>query len=768
MSSGESRRPLPRGNTMKYKWTNMKTQMYRVGLAVVAVLSLATVVSAEEPPKITHDWPGYTGPDGTYADQSKVPILDDLSRAKLLWISEHEDMGYGKTSSKRGHAYGGKSHPSGSVCPIVAGGLVIAGYFNPQNNVVADDVILAVDAATGKTKWKQVFPGKGYNLTASKHVQYGPTLTAADGKVFHLGSGGRIYCVELATGKPLWESDLGDYPETFKTAAEKIPVTDNITEGVGSLGGRPLYLPLIVIDGVLMVPCQTGLFAYDTATGKELWKQSGEKKTPSPAKINDVTYALCSGGDANVRLVEPRTGKVLWTENIGASLATSDTISYIVADGRLFIPYNKEVKGPEFLSVFTLSETGAKLLWQSQDKGVGDYFSYRDGVIYTCTPEPWSLKSYRAEDGTRLSNPGIALWGAHFQLWGDRLIAVGDDCHESIGHYCTYQSITPGTSNWKFSGQPLMPRSIRQYVGVGGYQECWMRPAFADGLIFTRSVNKENGKGAILCWDLRTRPNSKMVKFQMSGLLQGHPTAQNLVNVEAEVEAGNITHIFTMLQMRAPTASGFETVYVKGIPRVITPLVSGRWKGAVDVELLRDGETWQFDLDNSGATPSTYQRVISALAKPIDVEGIADAAEMAPDPKAKKPLPENAKQWIINLKQAACPETNGPLAKRRDMYIVLTRFANGEQEAFARARSLNISTHEVQVGSFAADDKTLTLKGTVLFHSDKYVNPSDQRGGTVALDVDVTLTGDGKNWKGTYKGQYGAAWTGSGTVSKQR
>lgn len=134
-----------------------------------------------DPPKVTHDWPGYNGPDGTYADQSKVPLLDDFSRAKLLWISEHDDLGYGKTSSSGGHIYGPKAKPSGSCDLVVSGGLVIAGYFSPKNNVVADDIVLAVDAATGKTEWKQVYAGQGYNRTARKHVQYAPTPTVADG-----------------------------------------------------------------------------------------------------------------------------------------------------------------------------------------------------------------------------------------------------------------------------------------------------------------------------------------------------------------------------------------------------------------------------------------------------------------------------------------------------------------------------------------------------------------------------------------------------------
>ena len=87
-------------------------------LLVAGCLALNPTLSAtaQEPPKITHDWPGYTGPEGTYADQSKVPLLDDFSRAKLLWISEHDGLGYGKTSSARRHAYGSKSKPGGSVC----------------------------------------------------------------------------------------------------------------------------------------------------------------------------------------------------------------------------------------------------------------------------------------------------------------------------------------------------------------------------------------------------------------------------------------------------------------------------------------------------------------------------------------------------------------------------------------------------------------------------------------------------------------------------
>lgn len=59
--------------------------------AVLVALGLALAAGAAEPPKvgatpqepakITHDWPCHTGPEGTFADPSKVPLWEDFIRA---------------------------------------------------------------------------------------------------------------------------------------------------------------------------------------------------------------------------------------------------------------------------------------------------------------------------------------------------------------------------------------------------------------------------------------------------------------------------------------------------------------------------------------------------------------------------------------------------------------------------------------------------------------------------------------------------------------
>ena len=733
-------------------------------LATALITVLAATGQAAEAPKITHDWPGYAGPGGTYADPSKVPILDDLSQAKLAWVSEHKDMGYGKTSSGGGHCYG-PSHSSGSCCTIVADGLVITGYFNPKNSVVADDVILALDAATGKARWKQVYAGKGYNRGARKHVQYGPTPAAADGKVFHLGSGGQIYCVELATGMPLWETSLGDYPERFRAAVAGVEVKQETKDGVSGNLRCSFAAPLTVIGGVLMVTADR-LYAYNTATGKELWRLDGATRVPSPARIDGTTYAFCVCADGKTRLVEPKSGRALWAERVSTPRHLVQP-SDLVADGRAFVACTvnedeaasgKRVQPKVVLAAFALSRTGAKLLWQSKDEMHFDgFYAYRDGLVYANMP-PHMIQVYKADDGALLSsydsNNTGSVWG-QFHLWGDRLVLIGDHCHESLSGVCTYRSLTPGYKDLKLSGQPLAPRAFGKYRGVCGYIECWMRPAFADGFLFTRAINKDNGHGAILCWDLRARPQSTWIKFRFQEPMAGFPKSENFADVEAEVEDGKVARMFLTLPLRT-SATGIKRMYARGTPREPLGLVSGRCNGDVTMEIDWDSEQWRVELDVTGATPAgRYQRTIPALAKPTAVEGGADARLEASS--------VNAKRWTINLAKAACPDPNASAASRRDVCITVDRTAAGELEASARAK-LNGSVHEVQLAKFESGEKTLNCRATILLHADKWVNPSVQRFGTVAMDVDITLASDGEHGKGTYTGKYGVAWTGGGTI----
>ncbi len=121
----------------------------------------------------------------------------------------------------------------------------------------ADDVIVCMDAVTGKTLWKTVFAEKGCYQQGHKIGPVNNTPCVGDGKVFAMGSLGRVYALDAQTGKPLWE----------------IPNITNVTltsaEGFGRFQGNwPVY-----VDGVVVIGNQVDtLHGYDAKTGAELWR----------------------------------------------------------------------------------------------------------------------------------------------------------------------------------------------------------------------------------------------------------------------------------------------------------------------------------------------------------------------------------------------------------------------------------------------------------------------------------------------------------------
>ena len=508
----------------------MKRHIFTLTGLLALVLAVPACFAGEGP-MLTHEWPAYTGPDGTFAVPDQTPILSELKKAKLLWVNEQEDLGYAKTvSSDRGWIPGTRSWPSGCGSLIVAGGQVIAGYFRPTALAVADDIVVAVDAATGKTRWKQVYAGKGLNRGAGKHPIYGAVPVASGGKVFHLGTAGLVYAVDLATGKPAWEADVGQFRQDLLAILKRTegkPDAERVAE-VGKWWPYAMRGQLQVVDGVLLVPFgpwaakdkhnppktpeenaarkQATLFAFDAATGKPLWNLADgvrDGNTACAVKLDGATYALTVARSGMLRLIAPRTGKVLWEEFLGVSHGMQP----VVADGRVFVMAAKEPKPGTlekevFLTAYTLSATGAKRVWQSAVPFDGNMYwpgmAYRAGVLYAGLKG--GVYTLEAATGKELGCLSGVPW--LFHLWGDRLVIPGDVAHESMNMRCTYTAVTPGVKDLKLAGEPFAFRSVPGYSGVCGYEVQMIHP-FVDGYLFTRAMDVKKGVGVIMCWDLR-------------------------------------------------------------------------------------------------------------------------------------------------------------------------------------------------------------------------------------------------------------------------
>jgi hypothetical protein len=387
--------------------------------------------------------------------------------------------------------------------------------------------------------------------------------------------------------------------------------------------------------------------------------------------------------------------------------------------------------------------------------------AYRDGVIYASAavyqPAGGKIMAYKAEDGKLLGMYDDREGDrGRFHVWGDRLVVIGDNHHESINAACYYWALTPGLKDLAKSGKPHLPRYRVGYRGVNGY-EVLMRDPFADGYQFTRAIDTAQGKGVIKCWDLRARADGASRKFRIDTPLRGLPKQVNFGAAEALLDDDKITQFI----YEFPVRTGNGEVKPGGQPQTVLlkePMVfaHGRGQGEVPVTVLGDNENWKFNIQADGAAVSgTYERRIAALKQTHTVEGSA---------AAKTELrPGDTRRWTIQLAQAITRDSGDAKGQKKDVSIVLDRFPDGQTQGWARA--LHGGMHELDVSRYEANDTKLVLTMTVLLHSDAYVSPTVERRGTVAMEVAVTLVPDGEAWKGTYAARHGVAWSCRGTLS---
>jgi outer membrane protein assembly factor BamB len=334
-------------------------------LTVLGVLASvhAAAVTPVEARKI--GWPQWMGPAGGGSSlDCGYDLVEDFTKARLLWKSEWLPDGRAADGSDRVQ----DNVSGGFASPVVADGRVYFFYYVPSGKVhdarmaakeyqygngvtkdkwliSADDIVICLDAATGKTLWKQVFADKGINWMAFN--KGGPHLTpaVADGKVFAIGTLGRVYALDAATGKPLWESNVGkrftemeqlkkDCLQTGKLLAFNRDCANHICAAGGAvLVNDNVHYKVIPPknpgkgDGwVFHYESDNGVAALDGETGKPLWNLPASLSgTPVRWYGEGKEYAIF-GNKEKVRCVEPRSGKVAWelaAFSTGASLAVT-------------------------------------------------------------------------------------------------------------------------------------------------------------------------------------------------------------------------------------------------------------------------------------------------------------------------------------------------------------------------------------------------------------------------------------------------------------
>jgi outer membrane protein assembly factor BamB len=262
----------------------------------------------------------------------------------------------------------------------------------PPTLKVADDVVLCIDLATGKTLWKFTAPGEATGRMASS------TPCVADGRVYALCSA-HFYAVDANTGKQVWSAPL-------------------VPKG-------PASSPMVV-DGVLVVNAGK-LAAFEAATGKPLWTQpkaGGGNSSPVAWRSGDKTVVIANGRGV-LAGVDLKSGKLLWTSPAGG-----DCTPAIVGDTLAAQSSNSKV------GIFAgkLSATGFTPSWtipydplrsQSSPLILGNHMYLMDDNFHFCFDLATGKELWKEKvAGSSISSPVYADGKAFLLVAGGSKIAM--------------------------------------------------------------------------------------------------------------------------------------------------------------------------------------------------------------------------------------------------------------------------------------------------------------------------------------------------------
>ena len=360
-------------------------------------------------------WPGWLGPNQNFsATATKSAVVNDMARARLIWKSEY--VGSPEMGSYRYGLCPGRLPAQGGASPVVAGGRVFQFRIVPTGEkyhrkhiestlqkdseaqikkvesygltvadlqktwpIDADEQVMAFDAATGRTLWKTTFPLAGLHLLDHKCALTNHTPYATADRVFAFGSLGVLRCLEAATGKVIWESNVPGYSETMA----KIKA-NALAEETGGYPSRSFCHALNFADDVVLAPTginACGLAAFNSATGKLLWSKSdrvlGNGCTPIVWRGGGKWFAIAAGtpnpnGKGVLTAFDLHTGEKAWaTDGLG-------TTEYQPAiDGDTMIVNADKVSKEKVadtlqtegrMAAYKLTPTGAERLWITPEK----------------------------------------------------------------------------------------------------------------------------------------------------------------------------------------------------------------------------------------------------------------------------------------------------------------------------------------------------------------------------------------------------------------
>lgn len=249
--------------------------MNRIISCLTLAVSCATAVAA--------DWPQWRGPD-------RDGICKEIG-LNLDWAKKKPPL-----------AWTFKDAGAGYSAPTIVGGILYC-----QGAADGDDFAFALEADTGKVKWKQKL-GKEFVQDRGNGPRGAVTV---DGDALYLiRGGGELHCLESKTGKERWQKSL----KTDLGGAIMSQWDWGFSES-----------PLVDGDQVICTPGSSKgtMAALNKKTGEVVWrstdwKEKGGYSSPIVVEVDGVRQYIqfAKGGVAGVAA---KDGALLWSVNVASN-----------------------------------------------------------------------------------------------------------------------------------------------------------------------------------------------------------------------------------------------------------------------------------------------------------------------------------------------------------------------------------------------------------------------------------------------------------------
>jgi outer membrane protein assembly factor BamB len=317
---------------------------------------------------------------------------------------------------------------TGYAAPITVGDRVYA--FSRQNE---DEVMRALDAATGKTIWETKYNATYKpNPAATRTHGTGPKSTPAfaDGRLYTLGMTGVVTAFDAASGKQLWQSAQARTEPLYHTAMSPIVDRGLVIVHVGGHGDGaltafdartgavrwawtadgPAYGSPIVVElggaRQVITMTQDNLVGVSTANGELLWKRPYTVRATRNA-VTPIVHnppSLAGSGAANQIVIVSGLGMPVsgfrvinragqWsTEDVWVNNDTTMDMSTGVVIGSSLYGFSPRNSG----QYFAIDANTGQTLWLSEPRQGDNAAVVRAGDLWFALDTGADLKVVRA------------------------------------------------------------------------------------------------------------------------------------------------------------------------------------------------------------------------------------------------------------------------------------------------------------------------------------------------------------------------------------